>query len=79
VKVEEQTRGVLIGDAGGLQVDAEHLRSLLGQREHRRRGLERGHEGGQIGGYVVREGQRDGLTVLGIGGLYGNAGGLPVE
>jgi hypothetical protein len=80
VEIEHQSRGVPVGDPGGLQVGPEHLRSLpLGQREHGGVGRQGRHEGPQIARQVAREGQGRRVAVLRVAGLYRNAGGLPIE
>jgi hypothetical protein len=80
MEVEEQPRGVAVGDVSDLQVEPEHFRSFVRcQREDRLASGQGSHEGSQIACQLTRHGQRCRLAVLRVGGGNGNARGLPVE
>nr|WP_250846699.1 hypothetical protein [Aquisphaera insulae] len=81
VEVEDPAGAIAVRDAGGGQVDSEHLRpaTTAGQGEDGliiRQGRD---EGFQIVRQVAGQGERGRIAVFRVAGRHGHAGSLPVE
>ena len=74
MEVEHQSRGVAVGDAGGGQINPEHLgtTATAGQREDGHPRIQRSHVGGQIARPTVRKGHHGFLAVVRVTGLHGD-------